>query len=116
MNFFQLAIANKNYSSWSLRAWLALTHFQIPFEEKLIPLDQSDTAKNIKQISPSGFVPALNVNHQFTVWDSLAICEFLAETFPKKTCGHRILKHVLGRAPSAMKCIRVFRSSGKIYR
>lgn len=84
MNHFQLAIANKNYSSWSLRAWLALIHFQIPFEEKLIPLDQEDTKQNIKQVSPSGFVPALRVNDQFTVWDSLAICEYLAETFPEK--------------------------------
>jgi len=84
MNHFQLAIANKNYSSWSLRAWLALTHFQIPFEEKLIALDQIDTQQNIKQVSPSGFVPALKVNNQFTVWDSLAICEFLAEIFPEK--------------------------------
>lgn len=84
MNHFQLAIANKNYSSWSLRAWLAFMHFQIPFEEKLIPLDQQDTKQNIKHLSPSGFVPALRVNDQFTVWDSLAICEFLAETFPEK--------------------------------
>ncbi len=76
MNHFQLAIANKNYSSWSLRAWLALTHFQIPFEEKLIPLDQQDTKQNIKKISPLGFAPALRVNDQFTVWDSLAICEY----------------------------------------
>ena len=92
MNHFQLAIANKNYSSWSLRAWLALTHFQIPFEETLIPLDQKDTAQNIQQISPSGFVPALRVNNQFTVWDSLAICEFLAETFPEKALWPRDLK------------------------
>lgn len=84
MHHFQLAIANKNYSSWSLRPWLALTHFQIPFEEKLILLDQADTKQNIKQVSPSGFVPALKVNHQFTVWDSFAICEFLAEVFPEK--------------------------------
>lgn len=84
MNHFQLAIANKNYSSWSLRAWLALTHFQIPFEEQLIPLDQPETKQNIQQVSPSGFVPALRVDNQFTVWDSLAICEFLAESFPEK--------------------------------
>lgn len=89
MNQFQLAIANKNYSSWSLRAWLVLTHFQIPFEEKLIPLDQQHTKENIKQISPSGFVPALRVNNQFTVWDSLAICEFLAEIFPEKNLWPR---------------------------
>ena len=84
MNHFQPTIANKNYSSWLLRAWLALTHFQIPFEEKLIPLDQPDTKRNIKQLSPSGFVPALRINNHFTVWDSLAICEFLAESQNKR--------------------------------
>jgi glutathione S-transferase len=89
MDRLQLAIANKNYSSWSLRAWLVLTHFKIPFQEKLIPLDQPDTKQKIKQVSPSGFVPALKVNDQFTVWDSLAICEFLAETFPEKALWPR---------------------------
>lgn len=80
----KLAIANKSYSSWSLRPWLAMTHFQIPFEEKLILLGKSDTANHIKQYSPSGFVPALIVNDQMDIWDSLAICEFLAENFPDK--------------------------------
>ncbi|HVV69252.1 MAG TPA: glutathione S-transferase family protein [Gammaproteobacteria bacterium] len=84
MHNLQLAIANKSYSSWSLRAWLTLTHFNIPFEEKLILLDQNETTQQIKKISPSGFVPALKINNQFTVWDSMAICEFLAETFPEK--------------------------------
>lgn len=50
MHHFQLAIANKNYSSWSLRPWLMLTHFQIPFEEQLILLDQADTKQNIKVV------------------------------------------------------------------
>lgn len=85
----KLAIANKSYSSWSLRSWLALTHFQIPFEEKLILLGQRDTAKNIKQYSPSGLVPALIVDDQMTIWDSLAICEFLAESFPDKAMWPR---------------------------
>src|SRR5579871_2082472 len=81
---FKLAIANKNYSSWSLRAWLAISHFQIPFDEELILLEQEDTADKIKKFSPSGLVPALIVNNQFSVWESLAICEFLAETYPEK--------------------------------
>ena len=45
---FKLIIGNKNYSSWSLRAWLALKHFNIPFEENVIALGQEDTAKNIR--------------------------------------------------------------------
>lgn len=81
---FKLIIGNKNYSSWSLRAWLALKHFDIPFEEEVIPLGQEDTVANIKQYSPSGWVPVL-ITPELTVWDSLAICEFLAEQFPEKS-------------------------------
>jgi glutathione S-transferase len=75
---FTLYIANKNYSSWSLRAWVLMRELCIPFDEKLIPL--GDAA--VKQISPSGRVPCL-VDGGTTVWDSLAIAEYLAEKFPK---------------------------------
>lgn len=80
---FKLIIGNKNYSSWSLRAWLALKHFNIAFEEKVIALGQEDTAKNIQQYSPSGWIPVL-LTSDFAIWDSLAICEYLAELFPEK--------------------------------
>jgi glutathione S-transferase len=80
---YTLVIGNKSYSSWSLRAWLALKHFNIPFQENLILLGQEDTAANIKQVSPSGWVPLL-IDGDFRVWDSLAICEYLADSFPEK--------------------------------
>src|SRR5215475_13015267 len=74
-------LGNKNYSSWSLRPWLALKHTGAPFTEVVIPLDQADSAANIRRHSPTGRVPALR--HGATlVWESLAICEYLAETFP----------------------------------
>lgn len=82
---YTLVIANKRYSSWSLRAWLVATHFRIPFEEILIPLDQPDTRAKILAFSPSGRVPCL-AGAGVVVWDSLAIIEYLAETFP----GHAI--------------------------
>ena len=79
----KLLIANKGYSSWSQRAWLVLRQFGLPFEEVLEPLYQPDTRERVLAISPSGKVPCL-VDGDITVWDSLAIIEYLAETFPDK--------------------------------
>ncbi len=75
-------LGNKNYSSWSLRAWLALKRVGEPFEEVVIPLRQPDTRETILRDSPSGLVPALK-HGELTIWDSLAIAEYLAETFPQ---------------------------------
>lgn len=77
-----LAIGNKNYSSWSMRPWLALRASGIPFDEVFIPLytDQADKDK-ILAFSRAGKVPVL-VDGDITVWDSLAIIEYLAERFP----------------------------------
>lgn len=79
----KLVIANKNYSSWSMRPWLVLTAFGIPFEEVRISLNRPDTATRIAQYSSSGRVPVL-IAGEITIWDSLAICEYLAEQFPDK--------------------------------
>lgn len=79
----QLVIANKVYSSWSLRAWLVARHFEIPFDETVIPLDQPDTHDKILRYSPSGRVPCL-IDGETVVWDSLAIIEYLAETHPDR--------------------------------
>jgi len=78
----KLVIANKNYSSWSLRAWLALRAIGQPFEEVRVLLDQPDTHERILEHSPSGRVPCL-IDDTLTVWDSLAIIETLAERFPQ---------------------------------
>ena len=76
-----LVIGNKNYSSWSLRAWIALKAAGIPFEEILIPLDQEDTTERIKRHSRAGKVPVL-IDGDVVVWESLAILDYLAERFP----------------------------------
>jgi len=76
-----LIIANKRYSSWSLRPWLVMAHFGLPFEETVIPLDQPETAAAIRVYSPSGRVPYL-IDGVIGVWESLAIIEYLAERFP----------------------------------
>jgi glutathione S-transferase len=76
-----IVIGNKNYSSWSLRAWLALEHTGQPYSEVLIPFDPATMHAAIAQHSPSGRVPALR-HGGLVVWDSLAIAEYLAEAFP----------------------------------
>jgi glutathione S-transferase len=73
-----LVIGNKNYSSWSLRPWIALKVFGFEFEEKRIPLDTEGTKEAILRYSPAGKVPVL-VDGKNTVWDSLSILEYLAE-------------------------------------
>ncbi len=75
-----LVIGNKNYSSWSLRPWLALTQAGIAFEEKRIPLDQPQTKAEILKHSPSGKVPCL-IDGPLVIWDSLAICETANERY-----------------------------------
>lgn len=80
MTKLTLVIGNKNYSSWSLRPWLAMKEFGLDFEEIYIPLYQIDSSDKIKDYSPAGKVPIL-IHDDLTVWDSLAICEYLAEEF-----------------------------------
>ena len=74
----RLVIGNKNYSSWSLRPWLLLRHFDVPFEEILLPLDTPEFHERIGPLSPSRRVPALH-DGELVVWDSLAICEYANE-------------------------------------
>lgn len=76
-----LVVANKAYSSWSMRGWLALKATGEPFDEVTIPLDCPDTHERILRYSPSAKVPVL-VDGDVSVWESLAIGEYLAERFP----------------------------------
>jgi glutathione S-transferase len=77
-----LIIGNKTYSSWSLRAALAMELAEAPYSEVLIPLDRPDTRARILAHSPTGKVPLLQTE-EGPVWDSLAIGEYLAESFPE---------------------------------
>ena len=83
----KLYIGNKNYSSWSLRPWVLLKQAGIPFQEVLARFDSFDPDSQFKAtlagISPTGKVPVL-VDGDLTVWDTLAIAEYLAETYPDK--------------------------------
>jgi glutathione S-transferase len=75
---YQLYIANKNYSSWSLRPWVLMTQLGIPFQEHLRPFVEGANWDAFRKFSPSGKVPCL-VDGDTVVWDSLAIAEYLAE-------------------------------------
>jgi glutathione S-transferase len=75
---YRLYIANKNYSSWSLRPWTLMRELGVPFEEHLIPFGESSSWEAYRKISASGKVPCL-VDDERAVWDSLAIAEYLAE-------------------------------------
>jgi glutathione S-transferase len=79
----KLLIGDKNYSSWSMRPWVLLKHFGIPFEEVCIELAEAGTKAAILAQSPSGKLPYLSADDGFSVWDSLAIAETLAERFPQ---------------------------------
>lgn len=81
MTSFSIIIGNKNYSSWSLRAWLMLKQTGVEFSEELIPLYEADSKEKLLAGSASAKVPVLK-HGDLTVWDSLAIGEYLAEQFP----------------------------------
>ncbi|MHA7773066.1 glutathione S-transferase family protein [Roseibium sp. M-1] len=83
MSDFELFIGNKNYSSWSFRPWIALKHKEIPFRETLVPFDFENGNPQFATFSPSRKVPVLK-DGGLTVWDSLAILEYVAELFPEK--------------------------------
>lgn len=83
---YTLFVGSKNWSSWSLRPWLAMKMAGVPFEEIVIPLRRPETKAAIGLHSPSGKVPALLIaerGKETTVWDSLAICETINERFPR---------------------------------
>jgi glutathione S-transferase len=82
LSTYTLVIGNKNYSSWSLRPWLAMKMAGASFQEVIIPLRQPTTAADIARHSPAGKVPVLH-DGEITVWESLAILEYLAGGMPK---------------------------------
>ncbi len=75
-----LVLGNKNYSSWSMRPWLLLQHFDLPFEEVIIPLYNAESAELLRRYSPSLKVPVL-IDGELSVWESMAICEYVNDNY-----------------------------------
>ena len=96
-----IIIGTKKWSSWSLRPWLALKHTGADFNEVLIALRETGTTEGLARYSPSGKVPVLK-DGDLVIWDSLAICEYLAEKFPEaKLWPADAQARALARAASA---------------
>lgn len=83
MTTLKLVIGNKNYSSWSMRPWVLLTQAGIPFEEVQLKFNDEGKPQGVEKWSPTGKVPVLWIDGE-PVWDSLAICETVAELYPEK--------------------------------
>lgn len=78
-----LILGNKNYSSWSLRAWILLARTQANFSEQIVPLFTEQGSSHLKELCPAGLVPVLMFDDK-PVWESLAILETIAEIFPEQ--------------------------------
>ena len=106
-----LVLGNKNYSSWSLRAWLCLRKCGVEFEEILLPLDTPEFAQKISQYSPTGRVPVL-LHEDRTVWDSLAICEYANDVFadgrlwPRNTASRALGRCMVAEMHSGFLALR----------
>jgi glutathione S-transferase len=105
-----LVIANKLYSSWSLRPWLLLKQFGIPFDEIVIPLDLPDTKERVLKHSPAGKVPIL-VDGDATVWESIAIMEYAgdalgAPVWPQDRAARAMARSVAAEMHAGFSALR----------
>lgn len=106
-----LVIGDKNYSSWSLRPWLLMRHFGIAFDEVRLPLDTPEFVSGIARWSPSGRVPVLH-RGDLVIWDSLAIAEYINETFlegrgwPRDPDARAVARAVSAEMHSGFQAVR----------
>ena len=104
-----LTIGNKNYSSWSLRPWILLKHLGLPFEERLLPLDTAEFARDIAALSPTRRVPVLQ-HGALLLWDSLAICEYACELagrgWPEARDARAVARSVCAEMHSGFSILR----------
>jgi len=110
----RLIIGNKNYSSWSMRPWVLLKELDIPFEEHKVLFDfapGSPFYTALQGVGPAGRVPVLVETDGFSVWDSLAITEYIAERHPEKAVWPRDLRQ---RAKARALCAEMHAGFGKL--
>jgi len=96
----QLVIGNQNYSSWSLRPWVLLQHFNVKFEQQLISLFAEDMLIQMSPFCPNNKVPVL-IDDKEKIWDSLAICEYINEQY---LSGNAWPENVVDRAKARSVC------------
>jgi len=110
MSDLTLVIGNKNYSSWSLRPWILMKHLGLPFDEKLVRLYTPESKDELLKHGPSGRVPILH-HGDITVWDSLAICEYVAEIsgkgWPKSPAARAVARSVSAEMHSGFTNLRM---------
>jgi len=110
MSELTLVIGNRNYSSWSLRPWILMRHLGLRFEEKVIPLQTPEFKDEALKHSPSGRVPILH-HDDITVWDSLAICEYIAELtgkgWPSQSGARAVARSVCAEMHSGFANLRM---------
>ncbi|MEJ2631361.1 MAG: glutathione S-transferase family protein [Acidihalobacter sp.] len=106
-----LVIGNRNYSSWSLRAWLFMRQNQVPFTELRVALGHQDTADKLREYSASGLVPVL-LESDLHLWDSLAICEYVSEChldgrgWPADQRARAVARAACAEMHSGFPCLR----------
>jgi len=104
-----LTIGNKNYSSWSLRPWILMKHLGLAFDERLMPLDTPEFARDIAAASPTRRVPFLK-HGALLVWDSLAICEYVCELagrgWPSDRSARAVARSVCAEMHSGFSILR----------
>lgn len=109
MSQVTLVIGNRNYSSWSLRAWLALAWLGVPFREVLVRMSVPSFKAEVAKYGPHGRVPILK-DGDLTVWDSLAICEYAAELagrgWPRETGARAVARSVAAEMHSGFTALR----------
>jgi glutathione S-transferase len=111
MSDLTLYIGSKNLSSWSLRPWLLLTYFDVPFREVLLPLDTPEFEQRIGEFSPTRRVPVLHTSNQ-VIWDSLAICEYVNEVhlhgkaYPSESTLRALARSVVCEMHSGFSSLR----------
>ena len=100
-SMYTLYIANKNYSSWSLRPWVLLREHAIAFSEQLVPFEAASNRERFRRFSPSAKVPCL-IDQAVTVWDSLGIAEYLPSAIP--VSGRRMRPRAHGHVAPRQRC------------
>lgn len=107
----ELVIGNKNYSSWSLRGWLMLKAFDIPFHEKKLQLFSDSFYQELESVTPMAKVPVL-IDGGVNVWDSLAICEYVSEKYlegkgwPKELTSRALARAAVAEMHSGFSALR----------